>query len=211
MKKSLLFLSLISTTYFFAQCNIEGNNTAKVGEQVTYTVDNDTAQCTDCHLWVTTGGNSTVDGEFRKNNVTIKPNSIGRTILSLTMLTQNGVVQCVKNIDVVAGTNTIATSNSPETGSSITTKPNCDITVDNFKELKYERGIVTFIPSDTENNYKYIWIVSYKNETKESTSLIPKFSYSDTNPIVKVMLRIVSKKCIREFSKNYESSYWTFF
>ena len=121
MKKFLFLLSFLSFTNAFSQCNIKGNATIKVLETETYTVENDIAQCKDCHLWVNIGGNSELQGDVKQNAVKLKGTSGGRTVLSLVMLSPQGVVQCSKNIDVVDGA--IIDTNK----TAVSTSSNCDI------------------------------------------------------------------------------------
>ena len=208
MKKILLLAGLTFAFSMEAQCNISGNSSVKVNEISTYTLDNDNAQCSDCHLWVTVGGNSQIDGEFRKNSVKIKPNSGGRTVLSLSVLTSQGLSQCSKNIDIIDGT----TSSVSNLQNSIQTAQDCDIALESFKEVKYADGVVTFFPSNTNNDYKYSWTAVYADgKQAESSEKIPQFPYTKEGSITTVKVKIVSAKCIKSLSKSYDSTYWKFF
>ena len=207
MNKLFLSLSLLGSTIVFGQCNIQGKSTIIPNEVSSYSVENDIAQCSDCHLWTTVGSNSQIEGDFKKNTVNIKPLSGGRTVLSLSMLSPQGLVQCSKNIDIIDGN-----ANITSAPSQTSEKVNCDITVNNYKEVKYDTGVVTFFPNNTQNNYKYTWKVSYANgQTRESNDKIPQFIYSDEMNITKVNVKVVSLNCMKEFSKTYDHNYWKFF
>ncbi|MDO5616192.1 MAG: hypothetical protein Q4G16_08380 [Cruoricaptor ignavus] len=205
IKKIILGFGIFASFLLSAQCNITGKSTIGINDVETYTLQNDNAQCTDCHLWVTIGGNSQLEGDFRKSSVKLKPTSAGRTVLSLSVLTGQGLAQCSKNIDIVD-------SNSAVGNVQQKTNDDCDINVNNFKEVKYSDGIVAFIPSSTNNNFRYTWTVTFANgEQKESEEKVPQFPYNQGNGIVSVKMKIVSGVCLKNFSKTYEASYWKFF
>jgi hypothetical protein len=204
MKKLLLSFLLMSFTNLFSQCVITGSNIIKVLDVATYTVENDNAQCKDCHLWMNLGENTSLEGDVKQNTIKLKANSIGKTILSLSMLSPQGLVQCNKSIEVVE-----AISNKSETDQSLS---NCDIDFTDFKELKYDVGIVAFLPAKLENNYKNLWTVTYENgEQKTSTEKVPQFNYSKENEIVTVVAKVSSSKCVKNFTKTYEKNFWKFF
>lgn len=203
MKKLIAAAVLFYATAAYGQCVITGKSSIGIAETETYSLQNDNAQCKDCHLWVTVGGNSTLQTDNKLNTVTLKGTSGGRTILSATILTPAGIEQCSKTIDV-------APSNS--TTPAAKENPNCDIDVNDFKEVKYADGIVSFFPSQTSKEYKYNWTVTYFNgDQKSSSEKVPQFPYSKANSIQKVSLKITDVKCIRTFSKTYENNYWTYF
>ena len=207
MKKIISFVTVFSmVTITMAQCVISGKSTINSDEAATYTIESDNAQCTDCHLWVTVGGNSQIEGDFRKNTVKLKPLSGGRTVLSLSVLSSQGFSQCTKNIDIVdRNSSSQITGNQPQ-------NVDCDINVSSFKEVKYAEGIVSYFPSNTENSYKYTWTAIYANgEQKTSTEKIPQFPYTKESSITTVKLKIVSSQCMKDLSKSYDSSYWKFF
>lgn len=205
MIKTLTFISLSFSFMLSAQCNIVGKSSITKNEIATYTIENDIAQCPDCHLWIAVGNNAQLESDFKKNSVKIKPLSSGRTVLSLSILSDHGLVQCSKNIDILAD----GLIDREQTQSE---KINCDITTNNFKEVKYDVGMVTFFPNDSQKEYKYTWKVNYSNgEIKESNEKIPKFPYSEEKPITKVSVKVVSLNCMKEFSKTYDKYYWKFF
>ena len=203
MKKFIIAATVMLSSAAFAQCNINGKSTIKVNETETYVLENDDAQCTDCHLWVAIGGNSELEGDTKKGSVKLKSTSGGRTVISLSVLTPKGLSQCSKNIDIITDNTTI-----------LNTQKNidCDININGFKEVKYSEGIVTFFPSSTQNEYKYNWTAIYKNgEQKTSLEKIPQFNYSKQNGIITMKVRIVSSKCMKDMSKTYDDTYWKFF
>lgn len=203
MKKVTLIFALFWSIIIFSQCNISGDASINVLDTATYTIENDNAQCLDCHLWATIGGNSKIEGEYRKNTVKIKPIYGGRTVLSLTMLTPQGVSQCSKNIDIIDGNGVAA----PQQTSS-----NCDIVVNAFKEVKYSEGVISLFPNETQNEYKYSWTAVYMNgEQRMSNEKVPQFNYTKDNSISTIKVKITSNKCIKDLSKTYNPSFWKMF
>ncbi|MEC5395587.1 hypothetical protein [Bergeyella sp. RCAD1439] len=204
MKKLLSLSAVLFAFWAFAQCNIVGRSNIGLGASETYQVENNNAQCPDCHQWTLIGGTAQIEGEFRKNNVKITPLSSGRSVLSLAMLTAQGVVQCSKSIDV--GSSGFASS-APEPR-----KVDCDIDINGYKEVKYAQGIVSFFPSNTQNEYKYSWTAVYSDGTqKSSLEKVPQFEYSAERTITLVKVKITSTTCMKELSKTYETGFWKFF
>lgn len=205
MKKLYLITTTLFSGLIYSQCTIVGNSTINITETETYQIENDNAQCTDCHLWVTIGGNAQLEGDFRKNSIRLKPTAPGRTVLSLAILTSQGLSQCSKNIDIVDGNQTSPIAQAER-------NINCDIAINSFREVKYSENIVTFFPSDINNEYKYTWTVSYSTgEQKTSTEKIPQFPYMKENEITSVKVKIVSSKCMKDLGKSYDNNYWKFF
>lgn len=199
-----LFLFIIS----FSQCNISGKSSIKISEEETYSVPNEIAQCKECHLWISVGSNTAISTDNKLNFIKLKPNSAGRLILSATVLTSQGILQCSKNIDVLD--NTKQSDNLDK--ATLTTINNCDIQINNYKEVKYAENIVSFFPNETNNDFRYEWIVNYANgESMKSNEKIPQFPFTKENGIATVKLKISSKVCLREFSKTYDANYWKFF
>ena len=206
MKKLILLMTLMIYSSSFSQCVIKGNPTMKVSDAETYTVENDIAQCKDCHLWVNIGGNTELQGDVKQNTVKLKGTSGGRTVLSLVMLSPQGVVQCSKNIDVLDG----AMIDTNKT--AVSTSSNCDIDFTDYKEAKTSDGIVAFLPDGKENNYKYDWTVTYENgDQKTSKEKTPQFSFAKDNGIKTATVKITSARCIRNFTKTYEANFWKFY
>ena len=137
----------------------------------------------------------------------LKPISGGKTVLSLSVLTSQGLSQCSKNIDIIDASTSQATNQE-----QIKTVLDCDVKLDGFKEVKYAEGIVAFFPSSTNNNYQYTWTVVYANGKEvQSSEKIPQFPYTKEASITSVKAKVVSAKCIKNLSKNYDSTYWKFF
>lgn len=72
-------------------------------------------------------------------------------MLSLSVLTAQGLAQCSKNIDI----------SESSSGNVIATKPtkdkfDCDINLDSFKEVKVNDSLVTLLPSSTNKDYRYL-------------------------------------------------------
>ncbi len=204
MKKSLLLISFLSFATVFSQCIITGNSTIKANDTETYTVENGTAQCTDCHLWTNIGGNTSIESDVKQKTIKLKANAGGSTILSVMMLSPKGVVQCSKNIDV-------SEYSIPATIPKVVSNPNCDIEFNDYKEVKISEGIVTFV-SNTNNNFKYEWAAIYMNgEQKTSHEKVPQFNYTKENGIATLKVKITSSKCMKNFSKAYEEAFWKIF
>lgn len=205
MKKITLIITLLISVFAFSQCVIKGNTKMKVSDVETFSIDNDLAQCPDCHLWVNISGNTELQGDVKQNSVKLKANSPGRTVLSLVVLSSQGVSQCSKNIDVVD-----VTTAKPDNVVS-TTSSNCDIDFSDYREAKTSDGIVAFLPNG-KNNYKYEWNATYENgDKKTSTEQIPQFNYSRDNGIKTMVLKVTSPRCIRNFTKTYEPNFWKFY
>ena len=208
--KKIIFISLLSFSIAgFSQCNITGKNTVYIGTAETFEIENDNAQCTDCHLWSTTGDNLQIQGDFRKKSVTIQPVTDGRTTLSLAVLTSQGLIQCSKNIDVIR-----TSSEESQAGNNTVQQKNidCDIDVYDYKEVRYSDGIVGIFPIPSNNNFNYKWTAVYQNgEEKTSTEKVPQFPYSKENGIAVLKLMTTSNKCIKNSSKTYDVNFWKFF
>jgi hypothetical protein len=213
MTKILILLSMLLSGFTFSQCSINGKSSIRVPDEEAYSIAVDVAQCKDCHLWVNIGDNASITGDNRQNAVKIKAISVGREVISLAVLTSQGLVQCSKNIDILdSEQNSAAVPEILETSPAENTAVKCDIEVKGYKEVKYAEGTVTFFPEITKNDYKYEWNTRYATgETLQSTEKVPQFPYTKEKSITKVRLKIVSQKCVREYTKTYEASYWKFF
>lgn len=207
MIKNLFLLPLVMVGNFIsAQCNIIGKPILSMNETSQYSVDVE-AQCTECYQWKSTGNNIVLMEEGKKKIINIKGSGNGEAILSVAVLTPNGVVECTKKLQV-NDKNTLATteapsivanqSNTPTNNTSnvdnATIKayfstpvanmntenvnPNCDIEILDIKEVKISDNVIGFFPSVTPNHYKYSWEVEYFNgEKSTSTEKVPQFSY----------------------------------
>lgn len=183
----------------FAQCFIKGSSTLKMQETETYTVEKDIAQCSDCHLWTTNGGDVSLIGNPKDASVKLKANGGGRTIISLVMLSPQGVVQCSKMVDV----------QQDLTAGLKSGDPNCDIVLTNFLEAKSSDGTVSFRTESASSNLTYEWISSYADgTTQNSTNPQPKFSNPEGNTITAIEVKVKSKYCIKSLKKTYSTDYW---
>ncbi|WOC51297.1 hypothetical protein BPO_0650 [Bergeyella porcorum] len=206
MKKILLLMSLVSSVAAFAQCTIVGEEILEVNRSVTFSIENDNAQCPDCHLWRAKGDNLRIQGDFRKGKVSVTPLAVGKNELTLTILTAQGVSQCSKNIDVLEK---VAMAATPPLEYN---KMDCDINISDFKEIKYSEGIVSFFPNNTDNNFRYQWAVTHASgEMVTSYEKVPKFQYNKEAGITSAKLRVISGRCIRDLSKTYDVGFWKFF
>ena len=209
MKKLTLFLSLMISLHAFSQCVINGKSSLKISESETYSVENDNAQCRDCHLWTSVGGNLELQGDPRKNSIKIKSISGGKSVLTLTMLSAQGAVQCSKNIDIL---DAAMVDTGKQELPTTTTTSNCDIEFNDYKEAKTADGTVVFLPDSKNSNYKYDWSLTFENgEVKASTEKNPQFNFAKDNGIKTVVLKITSPSCIRNFTKTYEPFFWKFY
>ena len=205
MMKNLLYFGLIRVSNTIAaQCSITGPSTIKVNETANFKIENEIAQCKDCHRWFTSGDYALINGDNRQNNVSVKGLSQGKQTISLGIITANGFIQCDKSIDIISTEK--ETSNTPEI------VKNCDIEITEFKDAKVEDGTIAFLPTMTSNQYKYDWTITYNNgQEVKSTEKVPQFHYPKTgNTITKVTLNIVSSKCIREIHKKYDDKFWLY-
>ncbi len=201
--KKLFVLFLLSMFHWVeAQCFINGKSTIYVSQEESFTVDQ-LAQCKECYQWsVSSTNDATIVSDYKTNEVKVKGLRVGRVTLTLSMLTNNGLVQCNKSIDVIEG-NSVA-------GTSSTTKIlNCDIDINDFKELRYADNQIIFVPNDSSKNLTYQWVVRYQQgDEKRFEGRVPNVDYSVANPINEVRLIINSTVCTRKFSKTYPESFW---
>ena len=202
MKKTLVFFAFILFSFSFSQCYIQGNATMKVSESGTYSVENATAKCSDCHSWEIIGDIASLENDGKQKSVRILPKKDGNFILTVTLQTEEGSRQCSKNIQVL---NNVAID--PNAISS-----DCDITWINYKERKNAEDEVIFESPDKNEKYQFSWTVTYDNgDVKTSTSASPNFKLSKENGIAKVVTKISTAKCTRTFTKNYEATFWKFY
>lgn len=203
---SLLFFGIL----LHAQCTINGKSTINLNTEEIYSVPNETAQCKDCHLWVGVGNSASISGDNRQSSVKIKANTIGRQVLSVAILTQQGLVQCSKSIDIIdkktTAQNGTTTTIEPEQ------KPDCNIKISDFKEVKYSENIVSFFPIGEDNQFRYIWTVTYFDGREViSKEKVAQFSFSKTDAPQSVKLQMVNNTCLRTLTRTYEKSFWEFF
>lgn len=208
MKKWTLLSTLFCALLFNAQCTINGKNTLNIGETVNYSVDMELAQCTDCHLWTYAGNGINLEGDTRKNTVTVRGANGGRAVISVTYLSSMGISQCSKNIDVLASGG-YADNNAGNTNPS---QVNCDVQVANFKEVKVDDGVVSFFPQGDNGNFNYEWTALYVDgSTKTSKDKVPQFTFTPNVGILKISAKITSNICYKTLSKTYDVNYWKSF
>ena len=206
MKKLTLFSLLFFGILLNAQCNIAGSSTIKINSEETYSIANEIAQCKDCHNWQTVGTFATISGDNRQNSLKLKGNSVGKQVLTLSVITAEGVLQCSKNIEIVEHDPSTTERGEPNE------KMNCGIKVNDFKEVKYSESMVAFFPLDTNDDYRYTWTATYF-DGKELTSKekVPQFPFSKTDALKNVKVQIIANSCIRKLSRNYDPAYWQYF
>ncbi len=220
MKKLFTALFLCIILPAFAQCTIEGKSSAAVGEEITLTATGAEAQCAECHLWVAVGNAAAVKGDSRLKTVKVASAVPGRQVISLAVLTPQGLAQCSKNIDFTAATSAVPVT-APEVstvpavaGESVPppASPVCDIPATNFKEVKYDAGTVSLFPDSDGGTFRYNWTATYNDGTTfSSQEKVPRIPFSKGKPITVVKLQMVSQKCMKEFTKRYDANFWYYF
>lgn len=202
MKKLLMTALLGMATIAYAQCTVQGNESLQIGEQGVYTISTEDAQCKDCHQWKIFGESASLVGDDRKNRVGIFANKSGSITVNVTVLTPRGIEECSKKIDI----------QGDDSVHMVTPPKNCDIVIDDFKEVKYDEKTAAFFPIHRKNDYKYDWEVYYANGTKQkSEERIPTFEYTPENYIQKIEANITSNKCMKKLTKKYDQMYWKVF
>lgn len=181
-----------------------------VNTEESFSVANEIAQCKDCHLWINNGISTAISGDNRQSSVKVKANSAGRQVLSVAILTQKGLVQCSKNIDIVEGSaisgNGVVTMENPDQ------KAECNLKTKDFKEIKYSENIVSFFPIGDDNPLKYIWTATYFDGREiVSKEKVSQFPYSKTDGIKLIKVQMISNNCIKTLSKSYDAYYWEHF
>lgn len=203
----------MSSSWFFSQCNIIGKNVISLNEKSSYVVENAKAQCDDCHLWKVSNDNSRIEGDMRTKSIAINPLSEGKTVLSLSVLTSKGMDQCSKEIEIVkpvAKTNNNFFQQNPERGEN--GKNDCNVDVNNFKEIKFAANSVSFVPNIASKEHDFLWTATYTNgEKRTSNYTISQFAFTKDNTIKTVSLEVKQGACVRTISKNYEGHFWMYF
>ncbi len=198
MKKFLTLAAGFLATISYAQCKIAGNSSIKPNETATFSVDAK-AQCDECYFWKSSNEqNLKIDGNNKTNKITVKTGSLGKSTISVSVLTNQGPLQCEKVVEV-ADTKQNVAENS------------CGIQIDDFKDVKVTESIISFFPNENSSDYLYKWSVTYINgETQESSEKIPQFFFSEINYITTVKLKITSKSpiCSITLTKKFEQNYW---
>ena len=179
--KNLLLLAagfLASSTY--AQCTIAGNDNIKPNETTSLTVDAK-AQCDECYSWKSSDPKIKIDGKTKTNRIDVTSSQIGKSTISVSVFTSQGLQHCEKIVNVVAPVVVATTLAVKETKQNII-ENSCGIQIDDFKDVKVSESIISFFPNGNPTNYAYKWSISYANgEVQESAEKIPQFFYSDIN------------------------------
>lgn len=198
MKNFLTLAAGFLATISFGQCTIAGNSSININESASFSVDSK-AQCEECYFWKSSGENNLkIDGNNKSSQVTVKATGIGKTTLSVSVLTNQGPLQCEKVIDVVDQKQSVAQNS-------------CGILIDDFKDVKVTETVISFFPNENSNDYLYRWTVTYVNgDNQESSEKIPQFFFSDINYIKTVKLKITTKSplCSITLTKKFEQNYW---
>ena len=198
MKKYLIVAAGSLATISFGQCTIAGNSTIKINETAIFSTEAK-AQCEECYSWKPSSDqNFKVDGNTKSNAINVKASSPGQRTISVSVLSDKGLLQCEKTIDVVDGKQALADKN-------------CGVSINDFKDVKVTESVISFFPNENSKDYLYKWIVTYINGDKqESTEKIPQFFFSDINYITLVKLKIMTKSplCTVTLSKKFEQNYW---
>ncbi|TDX82695.1 hypothetical protein [Epilithonimonas xixisoli] len=208
--KNLLLLAagfLASSTY--AQCTIAGNDNIKPNETTSLTVDAK-AQCDECYSWKSSDLNIKIDGKTKTNKIDVSSSQIGKSTISVSVFTNQGLQQCEKIINVAVPALVAATPAVKESKQNII-ENSCGIPVDDFKDVKVSESIISFFPNGNPTSYTYKWSVSYANgEVQESSEKIPQFFYSDVNYITLVKLKITKNNpiCSVTISKKFDENFW---
>lgn len=198
MKKFLTLAAGFLATISYAQCTIAGNTSIKPNETATFSVDAK-AQCDECYFWKSSNEqNLKIDGNNKTNKITVKTGSVGKSTISVSVLTNQGPLQCEKVIEVADNKQNVAENS-------------CGIQIDDFKDVKVTESVISFFPNENSSDYLYKWTVTYVNgDVQESSEKIPQFFFSEINYIITVKLKITSKSpiCSIILTKKFEQNYW---
>ncbi|PZU87808.1 MAG: hypothetical protein DI529_06475 [Chryseobacterium sp.] len=202
MKKYLILAAGFLATISYAQCTIAGNSTIKLNELASFSVDAK-AQCDECYVWKTSSDKTLFpEGNTKSNKINVKANAVGKSSISVSILTQQGLLQCEKIVEI--------TTENP--ASNLTNADNpCGIKIDDFKEIKVTDNIISFFPNDNPTYCLYQWTVTYNNgDKKDSSEKIPQFNLIQENPIISVKLKITTKSpiCSYTITKKYAENHW---
>lgn len=182
----------------YAQCTITPSKIPTPNEITTITVDAN-AQCDECYFWKSSNEQVVkIEGSNKLKSINLAGKNFGKSTVSVSILTDKGAVLCEKNIDIVDPKQNLLENS-------------CGINIDDFKDVKVSESIISFFPNANSNDYLYKWTVTYANgETSESTEKIPQFTYSESNYINSVKLKISNKilLCSITLSKKFDANYW---
>lgn len=197
MKRYLLLMLLFACQIAAAQCYVDGSPTLYIGETQLYSVENNSALCTDCHHW--SAGSPTVSlvKPLNRKSVKITGVSEGTAVVYVKMQTAKGEARCSKNISVLP-----AVEKKTE---------DCDVNFSGFFEKKVTDGKLTFVHEDIAG-YRYRWMAEFDDGLTEiSENPHPVFNIGKGREIRKISVQILADSCLRTYSKTYEAGFWTYF
>lgn len=196
VKNIVVFLLVLGFGSLSAQCYIDGSPTVYVGEIQAYTVKNNVAKCSTCHVWTVTEGNIGI-ANTKGEVVNISGIAEGTAMIFLTMQTKKGEARCNKNISVLPAV--------------IRQNADCDVFYSGFSERKVGENNVKFVHEKSEA-YQYRWTAVYEDgRTEFSTDAEPNFTLTKDHQITKISVHILAEQCMRTYSKTYEKNFWTYF
>ena len=204
MKKTLTLFTIIFTIITHAQCDIKGNNQLLIGEPKTYQIDTEVAQCQDCHKWTIDKDIAEINGDQKRNKITIHPKKAGTLQLNLSVLTPLGLQNCNKTITI--------TENKAQDNSGSKPLSNCDINFSDFKEIKLDNQTAILYPNQRTHNYTYNWTIYNTNgDNYTINDIVPSITLENNKNISHIIVKITSPTCIRTFKKTYNPEYWSYF
>lgn len=201
MKKTLFYLMLLFPLAFSAQCSITGADTVQVGERQQYTAE-DANACANCYQWTYPDQKIFLEGETTAATLTVKGAVPGTAVLSLKINDGNRTRRCKKILTVIAP---LENSISPEA-------TRCDLPDFTITEKRLSDTEVEFSADVLPKDFTAHWTATYRNgDTRNAEGEIPKFPYSNGQPIDKVELHLKQGKCSKKITKIYDSNFWYFF
>lgn len=205
MKKTLSITAIIAASFAFGQCNIVGSSNIGVGKSEVYKVDT-AGQCTECYHW--TSSNASIKLETNKlQTINLKGIIDGTNTLKVSIMTDKGVVECSKIVNVQSSTYNV-TSDSQES-ENVAIMPKCEVDANDFKDLQIDETKVKFIPNGS-SNFTYEWKVTYANgQTLDSSEKEPNFQIIKGNDIVLSQVKILSKTCYKILTRAYPLNFWS--
>lgn len=200
--KKLLILGGLTTSFFLsAQC-IKGEQNLYIGEEYTFSIDKNLAQCPDCHHWLIKSDLFKINGEQKKNTIKIVPQKVGDYEISSAVLTPSGLKNCSLKVNV-SERSTLKVEN---------TTTDCSVNVSDFKEIKVDPTNVILYPNNRTMTYNYTWEITYKNgKTIQISDIVPTVSRSVNNEIKTIVMRVLTTHCVRTFTKNYDDTFWKYY
>lgn len=196
-----LVVSFLAIQNIYSQCTISSTSNPSPNQSLTFEVDAK-AQCEECYSWKSSDEQILkIDGTNKNKAVKLSSKNPGKANVSVSVLTDKGLLQCDKSVEIVS--NTASKQNVFENS--------CGIPIDDFKDVKVNESIISFFPNVNSNDYQYKWTVKYSNgETGESAEKIPQFSLVANAYINAVKLKITNKVllCSITLTKKFDENYW---